>query len=110
MENIHNYLRTVGEETRKGLIPLEKFVVNKGLTKAPEDYADAKSQPHVQVALRLKSKGMSVRAGDTVPYVICVHKDSLTPKGSYAERAYHPDEVLQPESGLMIGNKTFLSH
>ncbi|KAF9933576.1 DNA-directed DNA polymerase alpha catalytic subunit pol1 [Mortierella alpina] len=109
VENIHNYLRTVGEETRKGLIPLEKFVVNKGLTKAPEDYADAKSQPHVQVALRLKSKGMSIRAGDTVPYVICVHKDSLAPKGSYAERAYHPDEVPQPESGLMIDFEYYLN-
>lgn len=29
VENIHNYLRTVGEETRKGLIPMDKFVVNK---------------------------------------------------------------------------------
>ncbi|KAG0199110.1 DNA-directed DNA polymerase alpha catalytic subunit pol1 [Mortierella sp. GBA30] len=109
VENIHNYLRTVAEETRKGLIPLEKFVVNKGLTKAPEDYADAKTQPHVQVALRLKQKGISVRAGDTVPYVICIHKDAPAPKGSYAERAYHPDEVMQPESGLTIDFEYYLN-
>jgi DNA polymerase alpha subunit A len=32
VENIHNYLRTVGEETRKGLIPMDKFVVNKVTT------------------------------------------------------------------------------
>jgi hypothetical protein len=74
-----------------------------GLTKAPEDYADAKVQPHVQVALRLKSKGISIRAGDTVPYVICIHEGTPAPKGSYAERAYHPDEVTQPGSGLTIG-------
>ncbi|KAF9187397.1 DNA-directed DNA polymerase alpha catalytic subunit pol1 [Haplosporangium sp. Z 767] len=109
VENIHNYLRTVGEETRKGLIPIEKFVVNKGLTKAPEDYADAKTQPHVQVALRLKGKGISVRAGDTVPYVICLHEDVPTPKGSYADRAYHPDEVLQPGSGLTIDFEYYLN-
>ena len=73
------------------------------MTKAPEDYADAKSQPHVQVALRLKRKGISVRAGDTVPYVICVHDDTPVSKGGYADRAYHPDEVTQPGSGLTIG-------
>ncbi|KAG0300532.1 DNA-directed DNA polymerase alpha catalytic subunit pol1 [Dissophora globulifera] len=109
VENIHSYLRRVGDETRKGLIPIQKFVVNKGLTKAPEDYADAKSQPHVQVALRLKRKGISVRAGDTVPYVICLDESSPTAKGSYAERAYHPDEVMQPDSGLSIDYEYYLN-
>ncbi|KAG9067392.1 DNA-directed DNA polymerase alpha catalytic subunit pol1 [Linnemannia hyalina] len=109
VENIHNYLRTVGEETRKGLIPMDKFVVNKGLTKAPEDYADAKSQPHVQVALRLKRKGISIRAGDTVPYVICVHDDAPVSKGGYADRAYHPDEVMAPGSGLTIDYEYYLN-
>ncbi|KAF9923095.1 DNA polymerase alpha catalytic subunit [Linnemannia zychae] len=109
VEHIHNYLRTVGEETRKGLIPIDKFVVNKGLTKAPEDYADAKSQPHVQVALRLKRKGISVRAGDTVPYVICVHDDAPVSKGGYADRAYHPDEVMQTGSGLAIDYEYYLN-
>ncbi|KAG0046869.1 DNA-directed DNA polymerase alpha catalytic subunit pol1 [Gryganskiella cystojenkinii] len=111
LENIHNYLRIVGEETRKGLIPMEKFVVNKGLTKSPEDYADAKVQPHVQVALRMKSKGISVRAGDTVPYVICIHDGTTAPsKGGYAERAYHPDEVRQPGSGLTIDFEYYLAN
>ncbi|KAF9100336.1 DNA-directed DNA polymerase alpha catalytic subunit pol1 [Mortierella sp. GBA35] len=109
VENIHNYLRTVGEETRKGLIPMDKFVVNKGLTKAPEDYADAKSQPHVQVALRLKRKGISVRAGDTVPYVICIHDDAPVSRGGYADRAYHPDEVMQQGSGLTIDYEYYLN-
>lgn len=55
VDNIHSYLRQKGEQIRSnGAIPIEKFVVTKGLTKAPEDYPDAKGQPHVQVALRLK--------------------------------------------------------
>ncbi|KAF9302281.1 DNA-directed DNA polymerase alpha catalytic subunit pol1 [Mortierella antarctica] len=108
VDNIHSYLRTVGEETRKGLIPIEKFVVNKGLTKAPEDYADAKSQPHVQVALRMKSKGLSVRAGDTVPYIICLLGDATSSKGGYADRAYHPDEIKQPGSNLTIDFEYYL--
>lgn len=51
---------------------LGRFVINKGLTKNPEDYPDKKSQPHVQVALRMKALGKSVRALDTIPYVICL--------------------------------------
>ncbi|KAF9429224.1 DNA-directed DNA polymerase alpha catalytic subunit pol1, partial [Entomortierella beljakovae] len=104
VDSIHEYLRQVGKETREGLIPIEMFVVNKGLTKNPEDYADAKSQPHVQVALRLRSKGSNIRAGDTVPYVICIDENAPTQKGSYAERAYSPDEIMAPNSGLKIGN------
>lgn len=37
-----------------GLVPLEKFVITKTLTKPPEDYPDAKSQPHVQVGFDLQ--------------------------------------------------------
>ena len=36
----------------KGLVPLNKFIITKQLTKRPEDYPDGHSQPHVQVALR----------------------------------------------------------
>ena len=35
---------------RAGEVAVEKYVINKSLTKNPEDYPDAKSQPHVQVA------------------------------------------------------------
>ena len=34
-----------------GAMTLDKFVITKQLTKRPEDYPDAKNQPHVQVAL-----------------------------------------------------------
>lgn len=53
-------------------IPLDQLAITKSLTKRPEDYADSKSLPHVQVALRMKQKGLkALRQGDTVPYVIC---------------------------------------
>ena len=53
-------------------VPIEKFVIHKGLTKDPKDYADKKNQPHVQVALRMKAAGKSVKALDTIPYVVCL--------------------------------------
>ena len=34
-----------------GEIALEKYVITKSLTKTPEDYPDAKNQPHVQVKI-----------------------------------------------------------
>ena len=37
-------------------VPLEQFIITKGLTKAPEDYPDGKSLPHVQVAKRMLGK------------------------------------------------------
>lgn len=42
----------VREKVDAGALTLDKFVIHKQLTKRPEDYPDAKNQPHVQVALR----------------------------------------------------------
>ncbi|VDO12208.1 unnamed protein product [Rodentolepis nana] len=82
------------------------------LTKNPEDYPDAKSQPHVQVALRFNQSigsggggGHRFRAGDTVEYIIC--EDGTT--RSAVQRAYSPAELssgIKPsESGEESKNK-----
>lgn len=34
-----------------GEVPLASFIITKQLTKRPEDYPDAKVQPHVQVSV-----------------------------------------------------------
>lgn len=53
-------------------VNLEHLAITKQLTKDPADYPDKNSLPHVQVALRVNSKGgKKLRQGDTVPYVIC---------------------------------------
>lgn len=52
-------------------------------------YSDAKAQPHVMVAIRLKEMGKAVRSGDTIPYIIC----GTAKEGALAEHAYHPDQV-----------------
>ncbi|KAG6486781.1 hypothetical protein ZIOFF_055361 [Zingiber officinale] len=73
VESIHSSLMKVPNRyMRNGEVALEKYVITKTLTKPPKDYPDAKSQPHVQVALRLKKNGHTgCSAGDTVPYIIC---------------------------------------
>ncbi|KAG0194902.1 DNA-directed DNA polymerase alpha catalytic subunit pol1 [Apophysomyces sp. BC1034] len=103
INEIHSYLQTVGEQIRHGSMELEKFVINKQLTKKPEEYADAKNQPHVQVAIRMRSAGQSVRAGDTIPYVICqVDHIPNGAKTGFAEKAYHPDDVKRGNMQLDI--------
>nr|VZI15130.1 unnamed protein product [Spirometra erinaceieuropaei] len=100
LDQIHTHLRTVAEQVRQGSLPLPEFVITKMLTKNPEDYPDAKLQPHVQVALRFNqatnlggatatSSSRRFRAGDTVEYIICEDGTNR----SAVQRAYSPAEM-----------------
>mmetsp|Transcript_81862 Transcript_81862/g.171237 ORF Transcript_81862/g.171237 Transcript_81862/m.171237 type:complete len:1403 (+) Transcript_81862:356-4564(+) len=93
---IHSFLTQCGQDMDEDKVPLEKYVITKGLTKDPKDYPDAKNQPHVQVALRLLARGKAVRPGQEVAYVVC-EASSLKleegSKGHLAERARHPHEL-----------------
>ncbi|XP_020584003.1 LOW QUALITY PROTEIN: DNA polymerase alpha catalytic subunit [Phalaenopsis equestris] len=111
VESIHGYLMKVQGEIRKGEVALEKFVITKSLTKPPEDYPDAKNQPHVQVALRLKKNGYSsCSAGDTIPYVICCQQDVSSGSSSgIAQRARHPEELTRDNGEWMIDIDYYLS-
>ena len=75
----------------------------KRLGKNPEDYPDAKSQPHVSVALRMKAKGQSARAGDVVPYIFCASGSGDISKTAQADKAHHPDEIRRADGSLQIG-------
>ncbi len=73
------------------------------LGKNPEDYPDKKSQPHVQVALRMKAKGTAVRAHDVIPYIMCLGEDGKSSKSAQADKAFHPDDLRRQGSELKIG-------
>ncbi|XP_042427207.1 DNA polymerase alpha catalytic subunit-like [Zingiber officinale] len=109
VESIHSSLIKVQEDMRNGEVALEKYVITKTLTKPPEDYPDAKNQPHVQVALRLKKNGHTgCSAGDTVPYIICCQQENFSSSTGIAQRARHPDE-LKRDGGWMIDIDYYLS-
>ncbi|KAJ2850481.1 DNA-directed DNA polymerase alpha catalytic subunit pol1 [Coemansia brasiliensis] len=105
--NIHEHLTRVGTAVRSGQIPRDKFIIHKGLTKPPENYTDVKSQPHVQVALRLRAKGIAVRSGESIPYIICNVEEGES--GSYAERARHPDELQESQGKLVPDFEWYLN-
>ena len=93
-------IRLFHSPLRKDELPLEKYIITKGLSKHPNDYPDGKSQPHVQVARMMLKANKPVNTGDHIPYIITKPSDSdgnqtndknLSP----AECARHPEEIQQ---------------
>ncbi|XP_058793658.1 DNA polymerase alpha catalytic subunit [Phymastichus coffea] len=89
INNIFETLQNIGNSLREGKLPLSCLVITKQLSKNPNEYGGDKKQSHVTVALRLnESGGRKWKAGDTVPYIICLDN---TDKSAH-ERAYHIEE------------------
>ncbi|BAB10944.1 DNA polymerase alpha 1 [Arabidopsis thaliana] len=113
VEAIHNELMKIKEEMRNGQVALEKYVITKTLTKPPAAYPDSKSQPHVQVALRMRQRGYKegFNAKDTVPYIICYEQGNASSASSagIAERARHPDEVKSEGSRWLVDIDYYLA-
>ncbi|KAJ4821496.1 DNA polymerase [Rhynchospora pubera] len=119
IEKIHAHLRGVRvqlmedqEKMKNGEIDLKKYEITKTLTKPPNEYPDAKSQPHVQVALRLEKNGDTrFSVGQTVPYIICIEQDASSgPSTGIAQRARHRDELKGNRGNCLIDIDYYLSH
>ncbi|KAJ2926264.1 hypothetical protein H1R20_g10824, partial [Candolleomyces eurysporus] len=110
VESIHEYLTTVSQNVRSGQTKLDDFIINKRLGKNPEDYPDAKSQPHVQVALRMKAKGLTARTGTVVQYIFCLAQGEESTKTAQADRARHPEEIKRSEGQLKIDYEFYLAN
>lgn len=82
-----------GSRLQQGKIPLSQFIITKQLTKPTSEYKDGKRQPHVRVAEGLKKRGENEAnlVNHFIPYVIC----KGDPHSQFAERAFHPDEVMR---------------
>jgi DNA polymerase alpha subunit A len=99
VSNIFTHLDELAKKMRSGEIPLEKYVITKGLSKHPNDYPDGKSQPHVHVAKMMIKNNHRLTVGDHIPYVITEPLGEEDPNRkvskSSAERARHPDEIAR---------------
>ena len=49
---LNNYLSDIGDKMKEGSLNLALYVITKQLTRAPSEYSDIKSLPHVIVADR----------------------------------------------------------
>ena len=110
VNKIHDHLEKVAAQMRGGELPLDKYVITKGLNKHPNDYPDAKSQAHVYVAKRMINDHKAVGVGDHIPYVITAsieevgqqqqQQQTSSKKDTVSERARHPDEISRSNSVL----------
>ena len=81
---LNNYLSDIGEKMKEGTVNLDKYAITKQLTRAPSEYSDIKSLPHVIVADRLikQGKAESELVGNFIPYVICEKEEDEKEKQS----------------------------
>ncbi|KAK6950215.1 hypothetical protein Daesc_008541 [Daldinia eschscholtzii] len=100
VQRIHEYLREVAGKMREYAVPIPKYIIYTQLGKAPKEYPNADSMPQVQVALREIARGKNVRRGDVISYVVT--GDSKTSSEPVAKRAYTPQDVMKPDSGLKV--------
>lgn len=90
IDEIFDILTQLGKDFNEDKIPLPMLEITKQLTKAPSEYADMSSLPHVQVADRMNvQKNRRFKKGDMIDYIICEDgTDNPAPK-----RGYHIDEI-----------------
>jgi len=104
VNNIHDHLEQLAKRMRSGDLPLEKYVITKGLSKHPNDYPDGKTQPHVHVAKMMLKANRPVNIGDHIPYVITMQsseqEQKASTKTSAVERARHPEEIKRSNGEL----------
>ena len=110
LENIHLHLEEFAKKMRAGELPLEKYVITKGLSKHPNDYPDGNTLPHVYVAKMMLKENRLVNTGDHIPYIVTAPIEKETAPtdvqqphvkaASMAERARHPDDIVR-SNGLL---------
>eukprot|EP00979_Chaetoceros_neogracilis_P002832 scaffold467_cov256-Chaetoceros_neogracile.AAC.1 len=115
VSKIHEHLVDLAMKMRNNELPLEKYVITKGLSKHPDQYPDGKSQPHVQVAKMMLKVNRPVNTGDHIPYIITkvIESDDEhkidSKKKSAADRARHPEEVKRSQGVLQPDIEWYLS-
>ncbi|XP_037729200.1 DNA polymerase alpha catalytic subunit [Drosophila subpulchrella] len=108
LDAVHAQLEKIKNQINEGAVPLPLFVITKQLTRAPQEYANSASLPHVQVALRMnRERNRRYKKGDMVDYVICL--DGTT--NAAMQRAYHLDELKSSEEKkLQLDTNYYLGH
>ncbi|BFF89313.1 DNA polymerase alpha catalytic subunit [Drosophila madeirensis] len=106
LDAVHSQLERIRDQLAQSAVPLPLFVITKQLTRAPQEYVNSGSLPHVQVALRMnRERNRRYKKGDMVDYVICV--DGTT--NAAMQRAYHLDE-LKGSATLKLDTGYYLGH
>ena len=101
-EQIYKYLKNTRQDVEDGKIPLVDYVMRRKLTKQVSEYKDAKSQPHVQVAMHMQSSGKGVNVGQSIPFIVCQGDESQS------MRCFHPSVVENTKGNLLVDKAYYL--
>lgn len=107
VEDIHNYLRELGDSIRSNQVPKEQFLISKQLNRNPEEYQDTKGIGHVALALRHNKDprtSRKLKSGDTVEYVVCLDNS----KEAANQRAYLLSEMAEKPDELKLDFEYYL--
>ncbi|CAO1439985.1 unnamed protein product [Diamesa tonsa] len=104
IEQIFEVLGDLKKDLEEDKVPLPMLEITKQLTKAPKEYHDMGSLPHVQVADRMNiQKNRRFKKGDMIDYIICDDgTDNPAPK-----RGYHIDELKANVDGKLKPDKIY---
>ena len=112
---LNNYLSGIGGRMKDGTMNVAEYVITKQLTRAPSEYSDFKSLPHVIVADRLIKSGVKASSdlvNNFIGYIICQQQEEgqeeekngaiAKPTGRFSfEKAAHSfDEVMASRGAL----------
>ncbi|MFH1316007.1 MAG: DNA-directed DNA polymerase [Candidatus Woesearchaeota archaeon] len=84
-----DYLKEKIKELRDHKVPIEKVTISTQLSKDVSEYTSI--GPHVAIAKKMIEKGIQVRAGSPIKYVI------VRGSGKIREKARLPDEISQED-------------
>lgn len=91
------YVQEVIADLEEGKIPVDKLIIRTKLTRDVDDYANEGA--HVKVARRMIEKGIDVKVGSILGYVISAGK------GTISDRARLPGEVKEIDAAYYIDNQ-----
>jgi DNA polymerase I len=67
-ERAAEYIRDIIREIKNGKVPLEDYVIYKGLTRKPSKYESV--QAHVKAAMKAAKKGIAYQVGSKIGFVV----------------------------------------
>ncbi|MEM4318494.1 MAG: DNA-directed DNA polymerase [Candidatus Pacearchaeota archaeon] len=91
-EKALEYVREVIEKLKKKQVEIEKLIIRTQIKKEVEAYEAF--TPHVEIAQRMRARGIPVRPGSLAEWIVCETKEK---KARIREKVKMPDELKDKE-------------
>ena len=88
------FIKETIKEIKTGKIKKDKLIINRRLTKSPDNYE--RIDPHIKVARDLERRGIKVNKGSVIQYIIAKKGKTISEKAQWYEETlgYDPDYYI----------------